>query len=170
MDKVFLSKLTVGCCQHLNSEEMMRVAAAGTVEMVPEGSKLLCEGETGDTLMILIDGGAEATVTTGKETHRVAELSTGSVLGEVGLLRDTPRTATVTTTAPTQYFALKRDHFLKLLDDPSTGAQKIVFALAQTLADRLSATNISLREALDQAKPAPELAAFKETLLQQWDY
>ena len=171
MDESMLARLTVGCCSRLTADEMANVAEAGSIKTAPAGTKLLCEGETGDTLMILIAGSAEVTVSPGGETHHVADLGAGAVLGEVGLLRDVPRTATVTTKDETRYFALHRDAFVRMLDDPSSGAGKIVLALAQTLAERLSATHQSLRAALGQAtRPTPEFAAFKETLLTQWDF
>ena len=73
--------------------------------------------------------------------NKIAELSKGEVFGEIALLNDVPRSATVVAAKETVLFAFFRTDFLNLMDsDPKIGV-KIVYSLAKTLAERLRIIN-----------------------------
>lgn len=85
-----------------------RLARALVRVEVAEGEAFIREGDHGD-LFYVVESGA---VTVSKEGRFVASLGPGDYVGEIALLRDVPRTATVTATAPTVLQALDRQHFL----------------------------------------------------------
>jgi MFS family permease len=75
---------------------------------VPAGTPIITEGETGDRFYIVESGRTTA-------THHGQVLSTqgpGEPFGEIALLRDVPRTATVIADEDTVLFFLERDDFL----------------------------------------------------------
>jgi MFS family permease len=75
---------------------------------VPAGTPIITEGDTGDRFYIVESGRTTA-------THHGQVLSTqgpGDPFGEIALLRDVPRTATVTADEDTVLFFLERDDFL----------------------------------------------------------
>jgi len=77
------------------------------VEPAP-GEVVIREGDGGDRFYIVTDGEASVTVR-GRE---VAVLGAGDYFGEIALLRDVPRTATVTAVGHLRLLALERDEFI----------------------------------------------------------
>lgn len=110
--------------------ELARVAAIADELHVPEGKTLTKEGEPGLEFFVLVDG--TAAVHQGK--RKINEMSGGDFFGEVSVLAGTPRTATVTTTAPTRLLVITDRDLNRLLRD-SIGLQaKVMRALALRLA------------------------------------
>jgi MFS family permease len=75
---------------------------------VPARAEVFAQGDSGDRFYVVADGAVEVAVD-GKQTRTVEP---GGWFGEVALLRDVPRTATVRTTEDTELFALERDRFV----------------------------------------------------------
>jgi hypothetical protein len=73
---------------------------------VPAGGVVVRAGETGDRFYVVGEGELEIVNGVHAKAHR------GDFFGEIALLRDVPRTATVRATAPSQLYALDRDDFL----------------------------------------------------------
>jgi hypothetical protein len=76
---------------------------------VPPGDVLIRQGDVGDRFLMIVHGDVRVT----RDGEAIAERTSGDHLGEIALLRDVPRTATVTTTAPTELLILDRDPFLE---------------------------------------------------------
>jgi MFS family permease len=76
---------------------------------VPTGEVLIRQGDVGDRFLMIVHGDVRVT----RDGDAIAERTSGDHLGEIALLRDVPRTATVTTTAPTELLVLDRDPFLE---------------------------------------------------------
>jgi predicted MFS family arabinose efflux permease len=74
----------------------------------PSGAVIMHEGEPGDDFQVIVQG--HATVTVRGSLRRT--LGPGDGFGEIALLRNSPRTATVTTTEPVRTVALQRPDFL----------------------------------------------------------
>jgi hypothetical protein len=106
------------------------LAAATEPRQFPAGAVLICEGQTGDDFHLIVDGDAAVSV------HGVPRptLHRGDCFGEIALLRDVPRTATITAEQPLRTLALGRQEFLTAVTGNSTSK-----AAADTLAaERLS--------------------------------
>ena len=72
------------------------------------GETVIKEGSGGASFYVIENGEADVTI---KGDHR-ATLTAGDYFGEIALLRDVPRTATVTATTATRLFTLERADFL----------------------------------------------------------
>jgi MFS family permease len=70
------------------------------------GDVVVRAGEAGDRFYVVADGELEIVNGVHEHAHR------GDFFGEIALLRDVPRTATVRATAPSQLYALEREDFL----------------------------------------------------------
>jgi MFS family permease len=76
--------------------------------LVPAGTVVIQEGDAGDRFYIIDHGLVDVT----KKGVHVAELHDGGFFGEIALLKDVPRTATVTAAADSRLLSLERDEFL----------------------------------------------------------
>jgi MFS family permease len=107
-----------------------RLARALVRVEVAEGDVVIREGDHGDRFYVVESG----SVTVSKEGRFVADLGPGDYVGEIALLRDVPRTATVTATAPTVLQALDRQHFLPAVTGQSEFSDAADSAMTARLA------------------------------------
>lgn len=95
------------------------LARSSTLESADAGRPVVVEGDVGDRMWVIADGEVEVS----KDGHMVATLGPGDVFGEIALLSNRPRIATVTPTCPTRLLALDRHGFFAALaTDPITHA------------------------------------------------
>jgi MFS family permease len=99
------------------------------VEAAP-GDVVIREGDAGDRFYVIEEGTVEVT----KEGRHVAPLGPGDFVGEIALLRDIPRVATVTATSPVVLQALDRSHFIPAV----TGQGDFSEAAEATMSSRLA--------------------------------
>ncbi len=92
----------------LPEHTLERLARTSTVVEVAGGSAVFRAGEVGDRFYIVEDGTADVVI----DDEVVASLAAGDFFGEIALLRDVPRTATVLATGDLRVRAIDRRHFL----------------------------------------------------------
>jgi len=80
---------------------------------VHAGEVVVREGDPADRFYVIADGALR--VTKGKRGRHLRDLGPGDVFGEIGLLRQSPRTATVTATSEGSLLALEADEFRELV-------------------------------------------------------
>ena len=73
------------------SKELGQISALGDELHQPAGAELITEGVKGREFFVLIDGPVEAR----RNGRRIAAFETGDFFGEIALLTESPRTATV---------------------------------------------------------------------------
>jgi CRP-like cAMP-binding protein len=94
---------------------------------VAAGKVLCTEGETGSEFFVIVEGDVEVK----RKGKRVATRGPGEFFGEMALIEDVPRTATVTAKTPLRFFVLTRGNFLRLLDSEPGVERKVLRALAR---------------------------------------
>ncbi len=119
-DVPMFAPLSVAAKEHVAAKLMKIAVAAGEV--------VVRAGESGDRFYVVADG--ELEIANG--VHGKAER--GDFFGEIALLRDVPRTATVKATAPSHLYALERDDFLAAV----TGHSAVHAAGEAIVEERLS--------------------------------
>lgn len=88
-----------------------RLARNSVPVQAPSGSVVIREGDVGDRVYVIAEGETEVT----SAGRHVATLGPGGYVGEIALLRDVPRTATVTATTDVRFLCLERDVFLRTM-------------------------------------------------------
>jgi CRP/FNR family cyclic AMP-dependent transcriptional regulator len=105
-----------------------------------ESEIIFNEGDPGVGMYIIEKG--RVNIILGKEKKLLAVLSDGEFFGEIALLSETPRTAGATSVMDTHMLGFFQSDLFGLLEtNPSIG-NKILFRLAQMIADRLRFSNL----------------------------
>jgi CRP-like cAMP-binding protein len=98
------------------AEQRQQLAAAGRVVSFGPGEAIVREGDTGDCLYQLLAGRVEVLKAVGRERQvSVRKLEPGELFGEMTLLLDTPRTATVRALEECRLLQLNRAALAPLL-------------------------------------------------------
>jgi MFS family permease len=106
-----------------------QVAARLLTVDAPAGTTLMRRGDAGDRFYILAEGAVELV----RDGRLIAIDRPGDYLGEIALLRDVPRTTTVTARVDSRLYALERADFLDAVSGHSAG----LAAAQAVVADRL---------------------------------
>lgn len=115
-----------------------------TVSLQPE-QVVFREGEPGDALYALISGSVRVVrKRPSGEEEVLALLSPGECFGEISLVDDESRSATVIANEPSELIRIRRETFNRLVTEDHQLALKLYRALVQILCERLRATNESL--------------------------
>lgn len=105
------------------------------------GDTLFKEGDTGDNAYIIIDGEADVSIKTATGPMKVAHFGRNDLVGEIAILCDVPRTATVTASQRLETMVISKDLFYRLIME----FPQIAVAIMRELARRLETTNAQLR-------------------------
>jgi len=112
-----------------SKRELRRLASEAHVEQIEPGQKLLSQGAPSPHLYVILAGTASVE-RDGAEVGRVAQ---GDIVGELGLLLDEPRNASVVATSALEILSLDRAGLQRALDAvPGMG-----WTLLTTVAERL---------------------------------
>jgi CRP/FNR family transcriptional regulator, cyclic AMP receptor protein len=111
----------------LSRADLLQLAKVSEDMEVEEGKVLTREGQSGSEFFVIVDG--EVSVT--KNGQEIRTLGPGDFFGEIALLEDTPRTATVVAKTPLRFFVLTRRSFRSLLAHQPELEQKVLAALEE---------------------------------------
>jgi CRP-like cAMP-binding protein len=114
------------------------------------GQVLFRRGDLGDAAYVIIQGEAEVSIATEAGEIPVAHLSDGDFVGEIAILCDTPRTATVTAASELTALRIRKESFFELLRQ----FPELSIELTRILAERLTRTTADLIEAQRSRAPA----------------
>lgn len=115
----------------LSKKELAQLAQVSEDLEVPAGKALCKQGEIGDEFFVIVDGEAEVT----KDGQKLATRTGGEFFGEIALIQDSPRMATVTAQTPLRFFVLTRKAFRQLVRENPDVENKVLQALARRLVE-----------------------------------
>jgi CRP-like cAMP-binding protein len=109
--------------------DLRTIARHCTDRIVPAGKTLMREGDKGDRFYVVVDGCVRVT----RKGRKVTDLRSGKGFGELALLVNAPRTATVTTVDDSELVSFDRKTFGKLLDESPAFARRMLESVAARL-------------------------------------
>ena len=83
----------------LDPEDLQRVAATAAERSWAEGDALMIEGEPGDELVVIVEGAVRVIHRDEEQEHEIRTYGAGDHIGELAVLREAPRAATVVASA-----------------------------------------------------------------------
>ena len=120
-------------------DQLATLTQVVTRRSVPRGSMLMAQGDQTDSLYIIISGRLKVMMgdAEGKEVI-LAMLGPGEIVGEMGLIDDSPRSATVTAVEPSELLSISKREFRRCLAENFDMAMGVMRGLVRRLreADR----------------------------------
>jgi CRP-like cAMP-binding protein len=117
--------LFAGC----SKSELRALARIADELDLREGTVITREGRPGREFFVLISGTADVT----KKGKKVAKLGAGEWFGEIALLTDSPRTATVTATSAVDVLVVTERRFREVVETMPSIALKVLATVGERL-------------------------------------
>lgn len=129
------------------------------------GEALFSQGDPGHSLLVVESGSLESFMAApGGRTIKLFDLGPGEVLGELALLGEGGRTATVVATEPTVCWELERSAFEVLRNDGRGATTELVRRIGMQAVERLRSLYSRVAPMIDDEPPQSESAPMTEHL------
>jgi CRP/FNR family cyclic AMP-dependent transcriptional regulator len=115
----------------LSKKELTQLARVSEDMEIPAGTTLTKEGELGHEFFVIVEGETQVK----RKGRNVASRGGGDFVGEIALLEQVPRTATVTAKTDLRVFVLTSKDFHHLLEENPNVERKVLRTLAKRVAD-----------------------------------
>ncbi len=113
-----------------SKKELALVAGLADELSMPAGTELTVQGAAAREAFVLLEGAAVVR----RNGRQIRHLGRGDVIGEIALVDDTPRTATVTLSEPSRLLVLAARDFHRLLRESPPLALKVLSVVGARLA------------------------------------
>lgn len=134
--------------QYMTYKELIALLAIVKARQFQAGQYIVKEGELGEEMFVLFRGKVEIQ----KGGSAIAALKAGGHFGEMALVDQAPRSASVVAVEPTHAVSLSRDDLLKLMRKDSLVSVKLLWSFTQVLSERLRKTNEQLSGLQDEVE------------------
>ncbi len=137
-DATLLAKVEL--FQNVAPRRLKLLALASSRVLFATGQNLCVEGEEGNEAFILIAGEADVKIKTPSGVATVARLKRNDIVGEMAILREMPRNATVTAVSDLTTLRIGKQDFLNLMKE----FPEVTVEVMRSLAERLAKTTSDL--------------------------
>ncbi len=115
----------------LSRKELTQLARVSEDMEIPQGATLTREGEFGHEFFVIVEGETQVK----RKGRSLGNRQAGDFIGEIALLEQVPRTATVTAKTPLRVFVLTSKDFHHLLEENPKVERKVLRTLAKRVAE-----------------------------------
>ena len=112
-----------------SKSELQQIATLADELDLAEGATLIREGERGREFIVVAEGSVRVT----RDGKTLRDLGSGDFIGEIALVADVPRTATVTATSPVRLLVVTDRAFRSVLEQMPSIATKVLQSLGERL-------------------------------------
>lgn len=133
-----------------NSAEIAEFSRYMRCYHAPQGSEIICEGQTGDFMLLILEGSIEVVKKDVRGQPQVLSIAEpGKVLGEMSLIDGEPRFASCFSLTPVDFAVLDRQSLSRLITEEPTLGIKLLMELLILLNQRLRSASGQLLDCLD---------------------
>lgn len=125
----------------LSDSEVEAIAALASEVRCADGEEIIREYDRATDLYLLLEGKVRVTSAVGEP---IARLQAGTILGEISLVDNGPRSATVVSEGATRLIRIPADQFEALMDGQPKIGLAVLRNLGKTLCARLRSANVQL--------------------------
>lgn len=126
--------------EEFTEEELDFFARNISLRSFPEKTVLFEQGDIGEFLFFVVDGEIEVRLEATGPGHIIGTFGRGACLGEMSIVDDAPRSATVTVAKPSDLLVLTRDRFQSICEANPMVGLKFMSGIAKNLSIRLRKT------------------------------
>lgn len=130
--------------KYLSPQEIDWLFVKWEPKEVPKDTVIIKEGTIGDEMYIIESGKVEVFLTRGDLVLVLSELDESSFFGEMALLTEKPRSATVKAKTDCRLLVLKKNQFMEIVNENPRVAAKFLLAMGEDLSNRIMTTNANL--------------------------
>jgi len=135
---------TIPLLSGLRPAQARIVVLMGELRRFPPGAEIIKSGEQGTEMYVIVNGATEVWVEKAEERRRVAELHRGDVFGEMALVRQYERSASVIAKQPVEVLAVDERFLQRIQRRYPRIAARVFLNLTRILSDRLQRMNEQL--------------------------
>jgi CRP-like cAMP-binding protein len=147
LDSILDSLCGIPMFDGLTTAELKTIARYMNCFEVGEGDVIFLEGEKGDYVCFVAEGGLEVTKSTPAGARMViTRLSQGQSIGEMAVIEDAPRSANVVAVSPARLVTLSRQDFDAVLEQHPKIGISVLKGIARLLSRNLRKTSGQLAE------------------------
>jgi CRP-like cAMP-binding protein len=128
---------------HLDPAKLKLLAFTSTRASFKPGQELFHQGDEGDAAYLILSGEADVVADTPSGEVLVATVGQNAIIGEIAILCEVPRTATVRAASQLETLKIEKEHFLRLIREFPDMSVEIMRELGQ----RLTRTTAELSQA-----------------------
>jgi CRP-like cAMP-binding protein len=132
----------------LDERELRVFASLLTKRAFAKGATLAAEGEHGDRMWLIMKGSVDIRlrVDDARGSRRIASLATGTTVGEMALIENVPRSASIIAAEDMVCWELDRATYMTIVRDYPHVGTKLLTNLFREMANRIRNTSEQLRE------------------------
>jgi hypothetical protein len=125
----------------LSNEEIGKAIRLGELRHVRSGEIILKKDDPGDAMYFVLSGNVRARLLVGRDDKTLTRIPAGEFFGEMAMFTQSPRSADVVADGDTRLLRFSAKAFWQLITENPEAAAPVLFAIARTLANRISQDN-----------------------------